>query len=319
MQAPAIPEDEEVRLETLRSLHILDTIPEERYDRLTRLAKRLFGVPIALVSIVDADRQWFKSAVGVEASETPREISFCGHAILGDGIFEVPDARLDERFRDNPLVTENPNIRFYAGCPLTVPNGSKLGTLCLIDSQPRKFDESDKALLRDLAAMVEMEISAMHMATMDELTSLSNRRGFEMLAQHALHLCKRLEKPATLLFFDLNNFKQINDQHGHASGDLALQTFSSILMQAFRNSDVVARLGGDEFVVLLTNTKVDVAKKVLDRLKSMIDDHNLLDSHHYDIAYSVGVVEYDTTKHLEIADLLKEADQLMYAEKKKLK
>jgi diguanylate cyclase (GGDEF)-like protein len=318
MQAPAKPKDEEQRLETLRALNILDTVPEERYDRLTRLAKRLFDVPIALVSIIDEDRQWFKSSMGVDAKETSREISFCGHAILGDEILEVPDATKDERFNDNPLVVENPNIRFYAGCPLAVANGSKIGTLCLIDDHPRQLLEEDKTLLRDLASMVEAEIAAIQMATMDTLTQLSNRRGFESIAQHAIHLCKRLEKPATLLFFDLNNFKHINDQYGHASGDVALQTFSTTLKHAFRNSDVIARLGGDEFVVLLTNTKPDIASKVLERLSDMIADHNLLDNNDYDISYSVGIIEYDPKKHQSIADLINDADQLMYVQKKKL-
>ncbi len=317
MQKPAIPENEEFRLETLKALNILDTIPEERYDRLTRLAKRLFDVPIALVSVIDADRQWFKSTVGLDVKETSREISFCGHAILGEGIFEVQDATLDERFHDNPLVTDNPNIRFYAGCPIAVPNGSKLGTLCLIDNHPRKFDDEDKILLRDLASMVESEIAAVQLATMDDLTSLSNRRGFESIAQQMLQLCNRLGKPATLLFFDLNNFKKINDDHGHAGGDQALQTFSSILMNAFRNADVIARLGGDEFVVLLTNTRLDIANNVLQRLKSMIDDHNLLDNNDYDISYSVGIIEYDGTIHDSISTLIKEADKLMYEEKRK--
>lgn len=318
MQAPAKPNDEEERLETLRSLNILDTVPEERYDRLTRLAKRLFDVPIALVSIVDADRQWFKSSMGLDVKETPREISFCGHAILGDEILEVPDATKDERFYDNPAVTNNPNVRFYAGCPLVMANGSKIGTLCLVDDEPRVLKEEDRTLLRDLAHMVEAEIAAVQLATMDELTQLSNRRGFEAIAQHAIHLCKRLEKPATLLFFDLNNFKQINDKYGHASGDVALQTFSSTLMHAFRNSDVIARLGGDEFVVLLTNTKPEIATKVLNRLSDMIADHNLLDNNEYEISYSVGVIEYDSKKHETIGDLIIDADQLMYAEKRKL-
>lgn len=317
MQAPAKPEDEETRLETLKALDILDTVPEERYDRLTRLAKRLFDVPIALVSIVDADRQWFKSSMGLDVKETPREISFCGHAILGNDILEVPDATLDERFHDNPAVTDSPNVRFYAGCPLTMANGSKIGTLCLADDHPRKLGEEDKELLRDLAHMVEAEIAAVQMATMDELTQLSNRRGFESIAQHAIYLCKRLEKPATLLFFDLNDFKKINDEYGHAGGDLALQNFSSILMQAFRNSDVIARLGGDEFVVLLTNTEPDVARKVLDRLSSMIEDHNLLDNNDYDLSYSVGIIEYEPAKHDSITSLINDADQLMYAEKRK--
>ena len=117
MQAPLVPTNEKTRLETLRALNILDSSPEERF---ARMAKRLFGVSIALVSLVDADRQWFKSSFGLELKETTREISFCGHAILGDETFEVPDALLDKRFFDNPLVTQSPNIRFYAGCPLSL-------------------------------------------------------------------------------------------------------------------------------------------------------------------------------------------------------
>jgi GAF domain-containing protein len=193
MIAPAIPVNESTRIDTLRSFNILDTSPEERFDRLTRLAKRLFNVPIALVSLVDTNRQWFKSCVGLSTSETPRDISFCGHAILGDDIFMVPDTLTDERFYNNPLVTGSPGIRFYAGCPLTVPDGSKLGTLCLVDNKPRILDDEERKLLQDLARMVEQETAAVQMATMDELTMLSNRRGFEALAEHALKACHRMK------------------------------------------------------------------------------------------------------------------------------
>ena len=185
MIAPAVPANESTRIETLRSFNILDTSPEERFDRLTRLAKHLFSVPIALVSLVDTNRQWFKSCVGLSAIETPRDISFCGHAILGDNIFMVPDTLTDVRFYNNPLVTGSPSIRFYAGCPLTVPDGSKMGTLCLIDIKPRILDNEECMLLQDLAHMVEQEIAAVQMATIDELTMLSNRRGFEAL--HSMH------------------------------------------------------------------------------------------------------------------------------------
>jgi GAF domain-containing protein len=118
MRVSEIPPTEVTRLQTLESLDILDTPQEGRFDRLTRMAKRLFNVPIALVSLVDENRQWFKSCVGLPVSETPREISFCGHAILGEGIFIIPDAASDERFHINPLVLNEPTIRFYVGCPL---------------------------------------------------------------------------------------------------------------------------------------------------------------------------------------------------------
>ena len=191
MKPAPMPPDERNRLETLRALNLLDTAPEERFDRLTRMARRMFGVPISLVSLIDANRQWYKSNQGMDASETPRDISFCGHAILGDDILLIPDTSLDDRFSDNPMVVDNPNIRFYAGCPLTVLNGSKIGTLCIIDREPRQFSAEDMTLLRDLAAMAEQEIAAVQLSTLDELTLISNRRGFMTLGEHSLNLSIR--------------------------------------------------------------------------------------------------------------------------------
>jgi len=317
MLKPAIPVNEATRLDTLRSLKILDTSPEERFDRLTRLAKRLFGVPIALISLVDANRQWFKSCDGLNASETPRDISFCGHAILGDDILVISDALLDERFHDNPLVTGDPKIRFYAGCPLTVANGSKLGTLCLIDQEPRKLGDEDRTLLRDLARMAEQEITALQLATMDDLTQLSNRRGFQALGQHALSLCRRLSKPASMFFFDLDGFKPINDRFGHAEGDRALMTFASLLRRVFRDSDVIGRLGGDEFVVLMTDCTEAESVSALKRLQQAVDVENLKSQRGYDLRFSAGTVGFDPIRSRSIDDLLRDADALMYERKRK--
>lgn len=319
MHIPAKPADESTRLDTLRALNILDTSPEERFDRLTRLAKRLFGVPIALVSLVDADRQWFKSCVGLSASETSRDISFCGHAILGDDILMIPDTLADERFHDNPLVTEAPHIRFYAGCPLQVPNGSKLGTLCLIDIEPRSLTPEDRDLLRDLARMAEQELAAVQLATIDELTMLSNRRGFEALGQHALNVCTRMDKPATLLFFDLNDFKRVNDRFGHAEGDKALTTFAELLRDAFRDSDVIGRLGGDEFVAVLTDSNEDESEAAIERLQELVDARNGEAKRGYNIDFSVGEVAFDPLKHASITELLAEADAEMYKHKNAVK
>lgn len=317
MQAPDQPEDEVTRVATLRSLNILDTSAEERFDRLTRLAKRLFGVPIALVSLVDANRQWFKSCVGLDALETPRDVSFCGHAILGSGVFVIPDALADQRFSDNPLVTGDPNVRFYAGCPLQVSNGSKIGTLCLIDVEPREFDPESTALLQDLARMVEQEIEAVQLATMDELTSISNRRGFEMLTKHALAVSRRLKHRLSLLFFDLNGFKKINDSLGHAEGDRALVSFANVLRSVFRGSDVIARMGGDEFSVLLANSSASEPAVALARLQAALDAHNLADGRGYDIRYSVGCIEFYPDRHQDVQQLLADADAAMYAHKKR--
>ncbi len=157
MITPEMPLDERLRHEALCGLHLLDTPAEPRFDRITRLAQAMFHVPIVLVSLVDRERQWFKSRQGLEATETPREISFCGHAILQEGVFLVTNALEDPRFHDNPLVTGGPAIRFYAGAPLHAPGGARVGTLCLIDTQPRAFSSDQCTQLRDLADCVEAE------------------------------------------------------------------------------------------------------------------------------------------------------------------
>lgn len=164
MQEPAIPANEADRLDALCSLGILDTVAEERYDRITRIAQTLFAVPIALVSLVDLNRQWFKSHQGLAATETPRNISFCGHAILGDEVFVINDATRDVRFADNPLVTGELHLRFYAGVPLALQGGQKIGTLCIIDQRPREFSDEQRGMLRDLASWVQSELTAISLA-----------------------------------------------------------------------------------------------------------------------------------------------------------
>ena len=316
MKKPDIPYDEQARLETLRSFSILDTPPEERFDRLTRLTKRLFGVPIALVSLVDENRQWFKSCFGLSVSETSRDISFCGHALLGDDLFIIPDAREDERFADNPLVLNDPFIRFYAGCPLSAPNGRKLGTLCIIDRKPRNFWDEDLEILKDLASMVEREFSAVQMATLDELTQISNRRGFMMLAQHSLHFCAREKISASIVFMDLDKFKQINDTFGHAEGDQALKVFAESMKAACREADIYARLGGDEFAMLLIHASHQQAEEVIARLHQSVEKYYQDAKCGYAITFSHGIVEFNPEKQRALEAMLVEGDALMYTLKK---
>ena len=159
MISPPIPPNESERLAALRELLILDTTSEERFDRIANFARREFDVPIALVSLVDRDRQWFKSNMGLEGtSETPRDISFCGYTILEKDHFVVRDAMADERFHDNPLVTGETGIRFYAGVPLTLPNGESVGSLCIIDRQPRDIDQMGLIILGCLKDLVVEEL-----------------------------------------------------------------------------------------------------------------------------------------------------------------
>lgn len=180
MQSPPPPADETERLASLRALGILDTPPEERFDRITRTTAALLDVPIALVSLVDVNRQWFKSCVGLDDRQTDRSVSFCGHAILQDGVFVVPDALDDLRFADNPLVVGEPHVRFYAGAPLRDASGHALGTLCIIDRRPRQFSAEGRSRLTDLAAWAT-----------SELTTTQIQRGFrryvraEQIVSHA--------------------------------------------------------------------------------------------------------------------------------------
>jgi diguanylate cyclase (GGDEF)-like protein len=313
---PTKPPNEAERLAALERTGLLDGPAEERFDRLTRLARRLFDVPIALVTLVDANRQWFKSCLGLEATETSRDISFCGHAILQEGMFVIADARRDQRFADNPLVTGEPHIRFYAGRPLLDAHGHPLGTLCLIDQRPRQFAVEDLQALEDLARMAESELAGFQLSVTDELTRISNRRGFLRLANHGLGLCQRRSLPATLVFFDLDGLKAINDGLGHAAGDRLIRQFADLLATTFRQSDLYARLGGDEFVALFANATATAAQQLVDALEQEADRVLRNGEHPWQLRFSSGIVEFDRVRHGDISDLLQEADALMYAVKK---
>ncbi len=260
---------------------------------------------------MDENRQWFKSCLGLGVSETSRDTSFCGHAILGNEAFIIPNALEDPRFVDNPLVLHDPNIRFYAGCPLTV-NGYKLGTLCIMDKMPRSFGKADIEALQDLASMVERELEATQLATLDALTHISNRRGFMLLAQFSLNSCARQKIPAALIFIDLDKFKSINDKFGHAEGDTALCAFASQMKSAFRDSDLCGRLGGDEFVVLLSGTSKQQAEDVIEKLSQALKKYNQDANRGYDVAFSYGIVEFNPEKHRTIGELLAAGDALMF-------
>jgi signal transduction histidine kinase len=211
MTAP-LPANEQARLAALRNLTILDTPPEESFDRVTRLAAKLFRAPTALISLVDEHRQWFKSSFNFSYRETCREDSFCAHALLGDSVMVVPDAVSDARFADNPGVTGAPGIRFYAGAPLKSPTGFNIGTLCIIDAVPRDFTPEDRALLNDLAAMVNDELALRHASNVrlqlvDRLeTALAKLKQAEALRDDFTHmLVHDLRNPLSVMigFFEL--------------------------------------------------------------------------------------------------------------------
>ena len=173
MQSAPKPTNEASRLKALLDYKVLDTEPESAYDDLTRIASEICRTPIALVSLIDTERQWFKSRVGLDAEETHRDLAFCAHAILQSDLFVVPDTFKDQRFDDNPLVTEAPNIRFYAGTPLITPRGDALGTLCVIDREPRDLDDGQKSALqalgRQVVSLLELRLNTDRLERMNRM------------------------------------------------------------------------------------------------------------------------------------------------------
>jgi diguanylate cyclase (GGDEF)-like protein len=285
---PPVPPDEPQRLEALKNLRLLDTPAEERFDRITRLARRVFGTPIALVGLLDAERLWLKSAQGLTTREIPRAISFCGHAILRDQPLIVSDARTDSRFAGNPLVTGDPGVRFYAGHPVRGPEGGRIGTLCVIDRRPRTLEPADLGALRDLAMLVENELNVSRLnraqrqltiesallrqqAVVDPLTQIWNRRGILDYLRRELSQAGRQRFPIAVLMADVDYLKGINETFGPHSGDEVLRELAQRLRAALRPYDAVGRYGDDEFLVILCRLDAPAASLVAERVRSALE------------------------------------------------
>ncbi len=311
MEKPRIPADEKERLATLRALKILDTAPEARFDRLTLLAQRLFDVPVALLSLVDENRQWFKSRQGVDASETPRDISFCGHAVLGKDLFVVNDALEDPRFRDNPLVLEDPKIRFYAGYPVAARNGKRMGSFCVIDRKPRKLSAPESRLLYELGKVVELELARTSSDLEDQLTGTANRKGFVTLLNFVLKFSSEMKLPIAVLLVFLKNLAQVNKDQEPGAGDRVLVEVARLLGQAVRRADVVGRNGADEFYVFLPKcSEADlglVTKRIDDRLEEL--NAHKTPPHRIQLVHAGLAWSSDSSGSVE--DLLSRAENLM--------
>ena len=310
MKKPNILQDEETRLKALRSLDILDSPTEERFDRIARMAKRIFDVPIVLVGFIDKDRHWFKSRIGLNLDEEPRETSFCNHSILCDEAFIVSDATLDERFANNPLVTGEPNIRFYAGYPLKLNDGSKIGTFCIIDKKPRHLNSDDIATLSDLAMLIEREIAAIQLSTIDEMTGILNRRGFLALGQQSIEFCTQQNIPTILTYMRLNKLEQINNTSrrtfGHTRGNAILASFSNLLNSQCRSSDLIARVSDNEFVMLSVYADNNSVKSTTKRIQMSLDHKEQNSNDEDNISFSHAAVNFDPSQHDSIDALLED-------------
>ncbi|NKE43636.1 sensor domain-containing diguanylate cyclase [Roseomonas frigidaquae] len=318
MPAAALPANEAERLAALDSYEILDTACESAFDDLARLAARLTGTPIGLVTLLDRDRQWFKAHYGLDVRQTPRELSFCSHAILNpDQALVVRDATEDPRFADNPVVQGETGLRFYAGVPLVNPAGHPLGTLCVLDHRPRQLlpeqVETLKSLARTVATALELRRAmreVRRMALTDPLTGLGNRPAFLAALRAAIARQRTTGGGFSLFYADLDGMKRVNDVHGHAAGDSVIQSAAGALRDLLGAEEHAARLGGDEFAAVLMGTVGLTVRAEALRAKVKA----VMDSRAWPVTVSVGAVAFERPPADEDEALML-ADQLMYSAK----
>ena len=330
MQKPQIPANEGERIQELHNLNILDTPIQETFERITRLTKRVFQVPIVAFSLVDSERQWFKSIQGLEVCETSREVSFCGHTINQDDIFLIHDALRDERFVDNPLVSEEPKIRFYAGTPIRSANGLKIGTLCIIDTCPREFTEEDALLLKDLAALIEAEVlssklnvnqlnlieelkNVKTLSLTDGLTRLWNRPAIENLLQNQIDMATASKKGFGIAMMDIDNFKKVNDTYGHCAGDEVLRIVAKRFLTGYRETDSVGRWGGEEFLAILDFGDQSRMLSIVDRARLAIAAEPIVfQGQELSVTVTIGATYFDGNNACDMLALVSRADKALY-------
>ena len=307
--------DETRRLEALYRYGVLDSAPEESFDRITRLARTVLQTDIVAVSLIDRDRQWFKSRQGTQLCGSARDISFCTHAIADSVPMIVPDASIDPRFANSPLVTGEPWVRFYLGVPLRTPDGHNIGALCAVDRKPRTPSIEQVAVMQDLALLVIDELELRQLATVDELTGALTRRAFITHGEHAIARAQRNGHSLSLIAFDVDHFKAVNDTHGHPTGDETLRSVAACCQAELRSFDEFGRLGGEEFAVLVPEQDCDGAAAIAERLRKRIASTavrargGLLR-----VTASFGVAQH--ALHGTMAELMSEADAALYLAKR---
>ena len=329
------------RLEAVRQMALLDTPPEECFDRLTRLAAKLTEAPVAFVSLVDMNRDFYKSEFGFgEPLASLRQLegrTFCHYAISSDAPLVLDDVTQESTYR-NVSTVESLGVRAYAGIPLVTVDGQVIGSFCAIDFKPKHWSERDIDILTDLARSTMREIELRRviqaseatnlrliaemkkvnelnhqlevLSTTDSLTGVMNRRAFERSLDQELALVDRRSTPLSLVIVDVDHFKRVNDAYGHAAGDVVLQTIAARLTQSARTVDTVARIGGEEFAVILPNTDQANALMVAERMRATVENEVWPN---VPLTISLGTA---TLLNLEKATgLLLRADKAMYVAK----
>lgn len=275
---------EEQRMAAVLLTGLLDTPAEVRFDRITRMAHRHFGVALTQISLIDRDRQWYKSSWGLPgAHEIPRQISLCSDTIQSDSPMVVPDTHLDPDYSQHPMVTGAPRMRFYAGHPLKYA-GQRVGTLCLVDIRVRHLDSGQMRDLEDMAAWAESEVDLERLvnskrdllcrvdqltrsALLDHLTRAWNRAGVEAVFAREKAQAGREGLPISLIMIDIDHFKNVNDTLGHPAGDVVLRGVADGIRRSIRPYDSLGRMGGEEFLVIMPDTAAHEAAVVAERIR----------------------------------------------------
>ncbi|MHA7878663.1 MAG: EAL domain-containing protein [Saccharospirillum sp.] len=285
------------RLASLHHLNILDTPYEARFDRITALAIELFRVPMALISLVDAERQWFKSHRGITQRETLRSESFCTHTIEGDDILVIENAQTDHRVRHLPLVTGRQHIRFYAGYPLNAPDGSHVGTLCILDTEPRRLTDRERQWLTALGQQTEAALVLDPKQSIDTVTGRLNRQTFEQRAQPLLSLFEAAGRNASLMLASIDNLSQINRNAGRDVGDKVLREFGRRLSHNVGELDFVGRYGGNDFIVLILDGQSNANDRLQKRLAMLTVEASDQESNGAKPDITVGFADTDAHGH----------------------
>jgi diguanylate cyclase (GGDEF)-like protein len=303
------------RLEAIDRLDLLDAPRNAAFECIVRVIKNVFDVPIALVSVLDAHRQLYMACQGLGIDQTDRRNTFCTHAVMASTPTIVPDATLDPRFANNPHVLGEPHVRFYAGVPLRTSDGHNVGTVCAIDTKQRPFSDRDVGILQDLADLAINQIELQQLVTVDALTGALSRRAFRSSGERALALAERHKHNISLITFDIDHFKSVNDTHGHAAGDQVLAGVVAACSTNLRQSDLFGRIGGEEFALLLPHTDRHGAVEVAEKLRSAIAGQRFeLGGVPRQVTASFGVSTLDiVTKTID--SLLAHADLALYEAK----
>lgn len=308
--------DDDGRVAALRRLDVLDTAVEEPFEKIVTLVRTVLAVPVATVTLVDRDRQWFKARRGMEQSETPRAVSFCTHTIQQRDPLIIENALADPRFTDSPLVVGPPYVRSYAGIPLRTPEGYNVGALCAMDTRPRRFSPADIAILSNFANIVCDELELRLIAQVDHLTGALTRRGFVDQAQREMERTLRYGRESSLIMIDVDHFKRVNDVYGHAIGDQVLKQIANIAETTLRPCDLFGRLGGEEFALLMPETTGAAALLAAERLRKNIAEHPMMlpSGGAINVTASFGVAELSKSVSTLNA-WLERADTMLYAAK----